>query len=781
MKHRIAFILKAISFRWHIKNPQRLIIACMALFIGCLLGNIIIDLNARTSSSFSSAMSASTKGNGTTIRFLSPIKAKALDELFNYKELDEFHFFPFLESNFQFNDKRFPLLISFCNYSDCSKSLIIPESWNTYFTGLDSITLYNTKLSIHTGNKTLATAQLDISSIPIDNLEIDGLFSLDPISQIQSNILKNLFPEVKIISKDEERSDSDSITSAFRQNLFALALVALLVAGYLVYASLDISFENRSQLFSSMMSLGFSRKDIGIAILIESVVIGLSMGILAWLFGSILAEYGWGFFSLFLPGVFGIIPTQYNSFLPGTIIIPLGILVSISSAFLAYRRREFQIGRKRESLLKAEPRLITTLILFLAIVIFTFLLFYFKNTIYGYISVSLLFILLGNLSYFSLKFVAYLYPRGIQWKLAARALNGYNQRFIAPVSALSVAISLCIAMTVLISSFRHTLTKWLESNVRADIYLSFHDSINSEDKLLYNNLANSEFPGKSLSLYLGSGTVENSKLSADADFMGQSFSRIRSINPPDIISGSMDGILASETASMRWNLKLGDRITFPEYNINKHIGGIFRNYTGRKGTFLINIDDKTISPLIQNMNLAGFAIYSKEKTALDEFMIQYSNIGTFQKSLEIRSAALELFDKTFAITYILQFITFILASAAIAFFLISLLSARRRQFAILASLLSKSRHQLTRIISYEALGVLLAAILLSIPSALYLTWILIDGINRYSFGWTLSWEIPYTVLALILFGSLVSGIITALIIGMRLPVKRIWQLIKSRE
>lgn len=781
MKHNIAFILKAISLRWHLRNPQRLIIACMALFIGCLLGNIIIDLNARTSSSFSNAMSASTSSNGTTVRFLSPIKATILDELFNYKELDNFHFIPFLESNFQFNNKRFPLLITFCNSNDCSKSLTIPESWKIYFTGVDSIRLYDTNFSIQAGDKTLATAQLDISSIPIGKIEIDGLFSFDPIDQVQSNILKNLFPGIKISSKNEEKSDSDSITSAFRQNLFALALVALLVAGYLVYASLDISFENRSQLFSSMISLGFSKKDIGIAILVESFIMGLSMGVLAWLFGSILAEYGWKFFSLFLPDVFGIIPTQYNSFLPGTIIIPLGILVSISSAFLAYRRREFQIGRKRESLLKSKQNNLITFLLFLSIVFFTFLLFYLKNTAFGYISVTLLFILLGNLSYYSLKLVTYLYPNGIQWKLAARALNGYNQRFIAPVSALSVAISLCIAMTVLISSFRHTLTKWLESNIRADIYLSFQESISSDEKLSYFNLANSDYPGKVLSLYLGSGTINNSILSADADFMGQSFSKIESINPPDIISGSLNGVLASETASMRWNLKPGDRINLPDYNISKQIGGIFRNYTGRKGTFLFNTDDESISPLFKNMNLAGFAIYSKEKISLDEFMIQYSGIGTFQRSFEIRSAALELFDKTFAITYILQIITFILASAAIAFSLISLLSARKRQFAILASLISNSRHKLTVIVIYEALGVLLAAILLSIPSSLYLTWILIDGINRYSFGWTLSWEIPYLVLGLILAGSFASGIITALIIGVRLPIRRVWHLIKSRE
>lgn len=777
----LLIILKAASFRWHIQNPQRLSVAAIALFLGALLGNIILDLNARTSTSFSSAMGASMNAYGASFQFANPVNGLSLDALWDHPELEGLHFFPYSETYFQHEGKRYPLAVRFCPFENCLKSVLVPEFWLKEFTEVPVVKIGKKTFPVRAGPPGISVAQLDIAAFPITELELTGIFSLEDFTEREIEVLLGLFPGSQVIPIGEQKTDSDSITSAFRQNLFALAMVALLVAGYLVYASLDISFENRSALFSSLLSLGFTRRQLGMALFVESLLLGGFVGFLAWFFGFFLARLGWQFFSLFLPDVFGVIPTQYSSFLPGSVILPLTLATSCISAYLAYKRRDFGGGRKRESLLKAPSHREISMLAGFGLVVTTVALFQTRNPYYGYGSVAILFLLLGNLSRYSLGLIPRIFPDTIHWKLAYRSLEGYSQRFLAPVSALAVAIALCISMTILVSSFRNTLILWLESHVRADIYLSFHSHTSLDDRNQVVLRAEERFPGQILTLYMGSALVRNENLEARAEVMGQSFSKIRSINPPDVTTGSLDEILTSETAEMRWDIDLGSTVSFPEYGLERPVRGVFRNYTGRRGTFLIDTDNPANQPLLGAMDLAGLAIYSDDTGELERFQMDYFDLGVFQASKELRSSAIALFDQTFAITYILQGITFFLASAAIAFSLISLLSARRRQFAILATFLPSSRLQMISVVILEAFGVLLASLIIALPASFYLTWILIDGINRFSFGWTLSWDVPYAYVVGIVIGSFGSGLVTSAYIGSRLPVKNLWKDLKSRE
>ncbi|MCC5815481.1 MAG: ABC transporter permease [Leptospira sp.] len=777
-------IWKATSFRWHLRNPQRLIVAIVSLFIGSILGNVIIDLNARTAGSFSTAMSATMNSYGTEIRFSKPVNPTSLNQLFEEKELDHFIFFPFIDTFFQLEGRRYPLTITFCQLENCTKRIQLPQNWKPFLDPDTMVPLFNKSFPVEFNESPLSTAQLDISAIPTSNATLDGLFLPKAPSEKELESILRFFTGSQIISKEEQKTDSDSITSAFRQNLFALAMVALLVAGYLVYASLDISFENRSQLFSSLISLGTKNKHIGLAILLESVLLGLFSGTTAWVLGSLLARKGWEFFSLILPDVFGIIPSQYDSFLPGLIIIPIATLTSILAAYLAYKRREFQAGRKRESLMRTIPNYTILILATFVIFISSYLLFYYKDPRYGYISVFGLFFFISKFSPISIAFVSRIYPKSISWKLASRALEGYNLRFMAPVSALAVAISLCISMTVLIASFKYTLNEWLTTNVKAESYFSFHESIQESEKNKFIDQANQNFPLQVVRLKIGSTFVNINDSKEKADLMIQSFSELNNTNIPAITEGKLKSMLASETAIMRWNLQLGDKVYFPELNETIEIDGIFKNYTSRRGTFLINLDDFEKNTFIENLNIVGIAIYLRnldEKNKLDGFLLDNMNLGINQPSAELREAAISLFEKTFSITYILQIITFLLASSAIAFSLISLITARKRQFAILASYTAKPKTPLIMILVLEAFGILTASLLIAIPGSAYLTWILIEGINRFSFGWTLSWSIPYFSIMLILLGSFASGIITTIYLGSRLPIRNIWQYLKSRE
>jgi hypothetical protein len=284
---------------------------------------------------------------------------------------------------------------------------------------------------------------------------------------------------------------------------------------------------------------------------------------------------------MILPDVFGVIPGNYQGFIEGSVIIPISGGVSVLSAYLAYRRRDVFQSRSsvsRDSLKKNSPSAIPMILAGIGLAIFTYLLFYYRDPRYGYVAVFLLFFCISKIAYYSILFVGRIYPASVEWKMAYRALVGYNQRFTAPISALSVAISLCIAMTILIASFKFTLNQWLVANVRADSYFSIKDSLDRDKKLGFILEAEKRFPGQVISLKLGETSVLVPGLNVEkADIMAQDFELIGRINPPAITEGKLIGILASETAMLRWNLEVGDRVAFPDWGTEGVIGGIYKN------------------------------------------------------------------------------------------------------------------------------------------------------------------------------------------------------------
>ena len=65
------------------------------------------------------------------------------------------------------------------------------------------------------------------------------------------------------------------MTSAFRTNLTALSLLALVVGMFLIYNSMTFSVVQRRPLFGTLRCLGVTRAEIGVMVLIEALAIGI--------------------------------------------------------------------------------------------------------------------------------------------------------------------------------------------------------------------------------------------------------------------------------------------------------------------------------------------------------------------------------------------------------------------------------------------------------------------------------------------------------------------------
>jgi putative ABC transport system permease protein len=112
---------------------------------------------------------------------------------------------------------------------------------------------------------------------------------------------------------------------------------------------------------------------------------------------------------------------------------------------------------------------------------------------------------------------------------------------------------------------------------------------------------------------------------------------------------------------------------------------------------------------------------------------------------DLRTQALIIFDRTFAITYALEAVAVIVAVIGVAGALLAVVIDRRRELGLLR-FLGAASWQIRKLILVEA-GILgLLATLAGVIQGFALSLILVFVINKQSFGWTIRFHWPVAVL-----------------------------------
>jgi putative ABC transport system permease protein len=142
------------------------------------------------------------------------------------------------------------------------------------------------------------------------------------------------------------------------------------------------------------------------------------------------------------------------------------------------------------------------------------------------------------------------------------------------------------------------------------------------------------------------------------------------------------------------------------------------------------------------------------------FIAKGADLGAVRKSIEaiaaghrtlifsdreLRSEAIRIFDRTFAITYALEAIAIIVAVIGIAGAFLALIIDRRRELGLLR-FLGASSPQIRKLILVEAGLVGFLANLMGFVLGYFLSLILVFVINKQSFGWTIRFHWPVAVI-----------------------------------
>jgi putative ABC transport system permease protein len=367
---------------------------------------------------------------------------------------------------------------------------------------------------------------------------------------------------------------------------------------------------------------------------------------------------------------------------------------------------------------------------------------------------------------------------GVEGLLASRSLSGSLRRTSVLVGALATAIAMMTSIGIMVGSFRQTVTSWMDNQLQADLYLRPAGTPASDQHpTIPNGLADtlSHLPGVAgldrfraydISYEGFPATLGAADFHAVQPFKKSAFLSGRRASDVYDDLQNHDAVVISEPFANKHHLRRGNSITLPmgERQVQFQIVDVSFDYASEAG--YIVMDRATLLRYLPDPDPSNLAIYiapgadlatvraEVEKAIAGHDILIFSN-------RTLRTEAIQIFDRTFAITYALEVISIIVAVMGIAGALLALVVDRRREFGLLR-FLGAATSQIRKLILVEAglIGVL--ANLVGFTLGVALSFVLIYVINKQSFGWTIQFHWPTAVLAGSLLGVFISTILAGL-------------------
>jgi putative ABC transport system permease protein len=229
-------------------------------------------------------------------------------------------------------------------------------------------------------------------------------------------------------------------------------------------------------------------------------------------------------------------------------------------------------------------------------------------------------------------------------------------------------------------------------------------------------------------------------------------------------------VVVSESFARRNGVRDGDTLVFqtPAGPQPFRIAGTFYDYTRDQG--VVYMSSEKFLPFWKDDRVHSLAIYlhpgaSAAEVAAD-FRREFSGGGQFilWSNRDLRTRIFEIFDQTFAVTYVLRTIAVIVAIVGICLTLTTLITERSRELGVLRAI-GASVRQLRRLLLWESAMIGLLAAAVGLVSGLCLSVVLTGVINRAFFGWTIQLAFPWASLALtplwIIAAAVLAGVFPA--------------------
>ena len=626
---------------------------------------------------------------------------------------------------------------------------------------------------------------------------LDRIDLILPADGIQRQRITDSLPAgLRIVPATARSGTIEEMTSAFRVNLTALSLLALVVGTLLIYNTMTFSIVQRRSLFGTLRSLGVTPREVFGIVIVEALIIGTLGTVLGLAFGLLLGLGTVRLVSQTISDVYFVLvvreaPINAVSLLKGAI---LGILVTVATAAppaweaasvsprAALSRSGMEAKAQRAVLRAAAGGLILAGLAVGLLALPT------RSLEIGFAGTSAAVLAFATLApgatTLLMRAVAPLGGRwlGVLGRMAPRDVTNSLSRTAIAIAALMVAVSVSIGVSLMVGSFRHTVTAWMDQALQGDIYVQTPSLAATQaptaplDPLVLETVRS--WPGVERVDLLRSTTIDSSDGPVtvfaidNPNFPERPFLAAQG-SPQEIWQAMLEGaVTVSEPLALRTGLPLGDgTITLYTDNGPREfpIAGIYHDYVSNLGTVSLSLDtyrahwkDGAVTSLA--LHLAPDAGLDAVTQGLREALASPSRRVLVRPNQALRQDVLTIFDRTFLITSALQALATIVAFIGVLSALLSVQLERQRELGILRAI-GLTQRQLWGLVQLETGLMGTAAGLLAMPTGLVLALILVYIINRRAFGWTLLLQIeplPFVqALAVAVLAAMLAGVYPA--------------------
>jgi putative ABC transport system permease protein len=634
----------------------------------------------------------------------------------------------------------------------------------------------------------------------VGKLERVDLIISEDTEGVLADIQEFLPAGVRILPVEARSGTVEEMTAAFRVNLTALSLLAMVVALFLIYNTMTFSILRRQPLFGTLRCLGVTRREVFLMVVSEAMLIGSIGAVLGILIGILMGRGAVQLVTQTINDLFFVvtvrdIPIPTSSLIKGVV---LGISATVvTAAFPAWEAASVPprtaITRSGVETKARRAMLVVTLVGILIILLGL-----------GILSIPTRELWISFLGTFAVVIgLAMLTPRVTVWMMAAanyltsrfwgalgrlaprEVVNAISRTSIA-VAALMIALAVTIGVSLMVNSFRTTVDTWMNQILHGDIYISVPGATVSQPSSPINpeviDILHS-WPGVARVDLLQTAIVDSPQgliqVSANNnpnDGEEQIFAA--SDYPPESIWEAVQAgsILVSEPLANRLDLprRGGELALYTDAGlISFPIAGVYYDYASSQGNAIFSLD--VYREYWDDDQIAAAALVLKPGVDVQSTTNELkSALASTQNLLvrpnqALRRDTLEIFDRTFAITGALQLMTTFVAFVGILSAMMSLQLEKQRQLGIMKSIGLTAR-QLWGLVALETGLMGTVAGLFAMPTGYILALILVYIINRRSFGWTLQMDL--TVGPFI--GALIISILAALLAGLY-PARRMVQ------
>jgi len=612
----------------------------------------------------------------------------------------------------------------------------------------------------------------------IDLRLAEGVAPAAAQAQLQAALPAGVLVEVPEAAADQ----AANLSRAYRVNLTMLAAIALLTGGFLVFSAQALSVVRRRTEFAFLRALGLARRSLFAWLLAEGAAVGLAGGVLGVLLGHGLAwgalellggDLGAGYFS-------GLAPTLVFQPEAAAIYVALGLLSGVAGAWLP--AREAATVAPAQALKTGDDAALAGgrghpwlgLGLLAASIAACFIPPHEGLPVGGYLAVA--FLLAGSVLLLPAlaAAVARLLPGGrgpVPSRLAAARLGAAPGHAVVAAAGVLTSVALAAAMAIMVASFRDSVDQWLGQILPADLYLRAGRAQTSAflDEALQARI--SAVPGvdrssftRHESLRLGVGNTPVALIARPLAADGSDLPLVGAVRP-----GDLPQIWISEAMHDLHGWRTGQTVALPLAGraVEVHVAGVWRDYSRQTGAIMIDLGDYrriTGDRLVNDaaIELAPDAIADQVAAALTA--LAATGALEIARPGEIRAISLRIFDRTFAVTYLLEAVAVAIGLAGVAASFAALAAARRREFGMLRHL-GLTRRQIGWMLALEgalAAGVGVVAGLLA-GGAIGL--VLIEVVNRQSFHWSMDLHVPWGSLALFAVSLVALAALAAVLAG----------------